>query len=233
VDEISAIRERYKKRANTIPANKYLLTNPHILMGVQEKERKLVKMLNMCGMLPLRDKKILEVGCGTGSNLLDFIRLGALPQNIVGNDLLDNRIAIAKERLPQGVTLICCDASKMDLKSDMFDITLQSTVFTSILDDTMQNRLAQKMWDATKPGGYIIWYDFIHANPYNPDVRAVPVKRMKELFPEGKYKIRRTTLFPFISKAVAKSFYFPYTLINACPFLRMHVLCMIRKPERA
>lgn len=111
MNEIDAIKERYKRRGSKVPADKYLLTNPHILLGVQEKERKLVKFLNKYHLIPLRDKKILEVGCGIGSNLIDFIRLGANPKNITGNDLLESRIAAARERLPNDVRLICSDAS--------------------------------------------------------------------------------------------------------------------------
>lgn len=230
MSEIDEIRERYKKRGKNIPSNKYLMTNHHVLLGVQEKERKIVKMLNDAQLTPLDDKKILEVGCGTGSNLVDFIRLGAMPENIVGNELLETRIVTAKKRLPNDINLICGDACELALPSDSFDIVLQSTVFTSILDDAFQRKLADKMWNLTKPGGYIIWFDFIHANPFNKDVRAVPISRVKQLFPNGKFKIRKVILFPFISKLVTKRFFFPYAIFNIFPFLRMHILCFIKKP---
>jgi hypothetical protein len=32
-------------------------------------------------------------------------------------------------------------------------------------------------------GGF--WYDFTYNNPHNPDVRGVPVKRIRQLFPEA------------------------------------------------
>jgi ubiquinone/menaquinone biosynthesis C-methylase UbiE len=230
MDEVEQIRGRYKRRGISVPENKYSLTNPHILMGVQERERKLVRLLIKNNLLPLKGKNILEVGCGTGSNLLDFIRFGASPENITANDLLESRIATAKSRLPKDVRFICCEASELHLKEEYFDITLQSTVFTSILDDRLQEKLAKKMWVVTKPGGTIIWYDFIHANPYNHDVRAVSIKRVKNLFPDGSHDLRRATLFPFISEKICKKFYFPYTLLNLCPYLRMHILCFITKP---
>lgn len=229
MDEIDAIKERYQRRKKTVPANKYALTNPHILMSVQEKERKLVKMLSKNGLLPLKDRQVLEIGCGTGFNLTEFLRFGASPENIVGNDLLENRLATARASLPDSVKLICCDASELKLQPDSFDIILQSTVFTSILDDHLQVKLANTMWSLLKPGGFIIWYDFTVANPYNPDVRPMPVRKVKELFPHGEFQIRRLTLYPFLSKAVTKKFYFLYSFLNIWPFLRMHALCFIEK----
>lgn len=228
--EVEEIRNRYQRRAERIPAGKYALTNPHVLMGVQEKERKLVRMLIKNDLLPFGDKKILEIGCGTGSNLLDLIRLGAAPENLVGNDLLGDRLEIAQNHLPSGIRFFCCEASTLELPRESFDIVLQSTVFTSILDNALRKRVAQKMWEVTKPGGHILWYDFIHANPYNRDVHAVSEREMKHLFPKGSYQVCRTTLFPFLSARVTRHAYFPYTLLNAFPFLRMHILCLIQKP---
>lgn len=228
--EAEEIRSRYQRRARQIPADKYALINPHVLMGVQEKERRLVRMLIRNRLLPLGDKKILEIGCGTGSNLLDLIRLGAAPENLTDNDLLEHRLKAAQKRLPAGVRLFCCEASTLHLPRESFDIVLQSTVFTSILDDALRKRVAQRMWEVAKPGGFILWYDFIHANPYNRDVRAVSVREMKRLFPEASYQICKTTLFPFLSERITRHVFFPYTLLNAFPFLRMHILCLMQKP---
>jgi hypothetical protein len=41
------------------------------------------------------------------------------------------------------------------------------------------------MWALTKPGGGVLWYDFIYNNPRNLEVRGVPLHRIRQLFPEG------------------------------------------------
>jgi ubiquinone/menaquinone biosynthesis C-methylase UbiE len=230
MDEINKIKERYERRKGKKFQDKYLITNRDVLMLVQERERILVNYLHKNDMTHLENKKILEVGCGTGSNLLDFIRLGASPKNIVGNDLLEERIITASSRLPKDVTLICSDASTLVLPKKHFDIVLQSTVFTSILDNDFQKKLADHMWELTKPGGAIIWYDFMIANPYNKDVKAVSVKKVKELFPYAQINIKKITLFPFIAKAITKHTFFAYSILNKVPFLKMHILCWIKKP---
>jgi len=67
------------------------------------------------------------------------------------------------------------------------------------------------------------------ANPRNPDVRGVPLRRVRELFPDGKVKRCRVTLAPPIARRVVGIHPALYTLFNAMPFLRTHILCWIAK----
>lgn len=229
MNELEKIEFRYKRREKSVLKNKYSLTHTHILLKVQELEREMIRCLKKHKMLPLNDKKILEIGCGTGQNIIEFIRMGATPENITGNDLLENRLKSAENILPKGVTLIHGDASTLELPYESFDIILQSTVFTSILDDRLKIKIANHIWELLKPDGVILWYDFIHANPYNKDVKAVSIKEIKSLFPYSNISIKRLTLFPFIAESLTKHFYLPYHLLNIFPFLKMHVLCVIKK----
>jgi SAM-dependent methyltransferase len=180
-------------------------------------------------VMPVGDKRVLEVGCG-GANLIDLIRLGFRPPHLVGNELREDRLAEARDRLPPAVTLLAGDASTLDLEKESFDIVLQSTVFTSILDDAFQQRLADRMWSWVRPGGGILWYDFIWNNPRNPDVRGVPVRRIRQLFPEGHLHVWPVTLAPPIGRRLCRLCPVLYPAVNALPFLRTHVLCWIRKP---
>jgi SAM-dependent methyltransferase len=120
---------------------------------MQEKERAIIRWLNRFGIEPLENKRVFEIGCGSGSNLLDLIRLGFRPENIVGNELLEERANIARNRLPAATKIILGDAADIDIPDGPFDIVLQSTVFPSILDAHFQRRLADKMWELTKVGG--------------------------------------------------------------------------------
>ncbi len=74
------------------------------------------------------------------------------------------------------------------------DIVLVSTVFSSLLDDAYQQRLADAMWRWLKPGGAVLWYDFTVDNPRNADVRGVPLRRVRALFPQALMRHRRVTL---------------------------------------
>lgn len=230
-EEIERVRERYQRRMVLPEADLYNPLRPSVFMGKQEKERALIKLINETGLMPVREKKVLEVGCGSGSNLLKLIELGFSPENLVANELLETHLQYAQKRLPQAVKMLFGDASEIDLEPETFDIVLQSTVFTSLLDDGFQQKLADKIWQLTKPGGGVIWYDFIHNNPSNKDVRGVQIRRIKELFPRGRIKTWKITLAPPISRRVTRLHPVLYSIFNIFPFLRTHVLCWIEKPN--
>src|SRR5205085_11827131 len=99
-------------------------------MRVQEKERKLIRLLVSCGLTPLRDKRVLDVGCGSGEDLLQLVRLGFDPDKLVGCDLMEERADAARRRLPAGCTVLAGDAATLSFQDESFDIVMQSTVFT-------------------------------------------------------------------------------------------------------
>jgi hypothetical protein len=154
--------------------------------------------------------------------------MGFQPENMVGIELLEDRAAIANKVLPHGIVR-AGEASEADLPPTSQDIVFQSTVFSSLLDDGFQKKLADRMWSWVKPGGGVLWYDFIYNNPKNPDVRGVPLRRVRELFPQGKLTVRRVTLAPPIARRVCRIHPCLYTFFNLFPFLRTHILCWIQK----
>jgi hypothetical protein len=62
-------------------------------------------------------------------------------------------------------------------------------------------------------------------------VRGVPLKRVQALFPEGAVHSRRVTLAPPLSRAVCRIHPALYSVFNAVPLLRTHVLAWIAKPS--
>jgi SAM-dependent methyltransferase len=227
--ECDEVRNRYDRRSRRDWNDIYSPLWPHSYLAMQEKECAMIRWIRSCGIAPTEAKRVLEVGCGSGDNLLEFIRLGFQAENLVGNELLEDRAKAARSRLPSATRIIIGDASEIDRSEGLFDIVLQSTVFTSILDDDFQQKLANKMWVVTKPGGGVLWYDFVYNNPWNPDVRGVPVRRIRELFPQGVISKWRLTLAPPISRRVVRVHPLLYPVLNVLPFLRTHVLCWIQK----
>jgi hypothetical protein len=112
-----------------------------------------------------------------------------------------------------------------------FDVVYQSTVFTSILDPAIQERLADRMWRCIRPGGFVLWYDGKYDNPSNRDVRGVGRARVRDLFPYGTLKARSLTLAPPLARRVVRWHPAGYALLNMVPLFRTHLLCSIRKPE--
>lgn len=229
MSELDRIAERYARRqARGDGGDRYSLLRPEVWQMWQERQRALLRLLAIRPGSPA-DWRATEVGCGAGGNLLDLLRLGLRPEHLTGIELLPDRLAAARAALPERVRLLAGDAAAADVEPASQDLVLQSTVFSSILDDTLQQRVADAMWRWLKPGGAIVWYDFTVNNPRNPDVRGVPLQRVRELFPEcspGRFTTRRLTLAP----PLARAFPAAYGLLNAVPWLRTHRLVLIDKP---
>jgi SAM-dependent methyltransferase len=225
--EAQAVRERYARRAQQDPRDSQL--NPSALLALQERQRAMLALFKRLGWRDLSALTLHEVGCGSGSNLLEFLLMGFVPEHLSGVELLPERHLDARSRLPAAVALQQGDASSLVPPSASVDIVLQSTVFSSLLDDAFQQLLADAMWAAVKPGGGVLWYDFTVDNPRNPDVRGVPLARVRALFPQARVQARRITLAPPISRAVCRVHPALYTLFNTLPLLRTHLLCWIAK----
>jgi hypothetical protein len=161
-----------------------------------------------------------------------FLQLGFEPHNLSGVELLEDAAQTARRRLPPNLPIHCGDASSVPFDECSFDVVFQSMVFSSLLDNRFQQKLADRMWSLVRPGGGVLWYDFVYDNPRNPDVRGVPVSRVRALFPEGDMRISRVTLAPPISRTVTKVAPWLYSLFNTLPFLRTHRLCWIQKAAK-
>ena len=225
-EEPQAVAQRYARRA---VGDRYDPLRPEVLHARQERERALVSLLTRHVRRPMAQLDVREVGCGGGDNLLEWIRLGCDPARLFGKELLPERAAAARLRLPAGVGLHQGDALQLPLPDASFDIVLQHTVFSSILDDTFQARLAARMWRWLRPGGAVVWYDFTVDNPKNADVRGVPLARVKALFPQGRVDARRITLAPPIARRVARLHPQACNFFNTLPLLRTHSLAWIAK----
>jgi hypothetical protein len=229
-DEPSLVRERYARRTSQ---SHYSLLNRSALLMVQERQRAVADVFVQLGWGDLENVRLLEVGCGWGGNLLEFLRLGFKPEHLQGIELLSDRAEAARRVLPQTVRITIGDAAAIEspVSPASQDVVYQSTVFTSLLNDAFQQRLADRMWAWVRPGGGVLWYDFTVDNPRNPDVRGVTVARIRELFPAGRLRVRRLTLAPPIARPATRVHPLLYSMLNTCPWLRTHVLAWIEKPR--
>jgi SAM-dependent methyltransferase len=155
-------------------------------------------------MLPLADKRILDVGCGTGEWLSEFERWGARRDRCAGIDLIPDRVSIARSRIAwteqpdgepaPGADIRCGNASRLPWDDGVFEIVAQSMVFSSVLDPQMRRSIADEMARVLAPHGVILWYDFVVGNPRNPNLCAVRKPELIELFPGFDVRSARITL---------------------------------------
>ncbi|MBL8332849.1 MAG: class I SAM-dependent methyltransferase [Rubrivivax sp.] len=228
MNEPQAVAERYARRAAT---DRYSPLRPDVDRLLAERRRALLAALRQAGIDSVADLRLLEVGCGSGGNLLELLHLGFAPAHLQGIELLPERFAQARERLPAALPLWQGDALLAPVADASQDLVLQATVFSSLLDPAFQQQLADRMWRWLKPGGAVVWYDFTVDNPRNPDVRGVPLARVRGLFPQGQVWARRVTLAPPLARAACRVHPGLHDALNLLPFLRTHVLAWVSKPR--
>lgn len=225
-EEEARIRLAYAHRQ---PSALYSWFNQGQLFRVQQLERAVLAALRRNHLVALRDKRILEVGCGQGYWIREFVKWGASPANLTGIDLLEDRIAVAQQLCPSGVKLHCTNATLLPLKDSHFDLICQFTVFTSVLDSDTKKRMAQEMLRVLKDTGRILWYDYHTDNPKNRDVRGIRKREIFELFPRCDIQLHRVTLAPPVSRRVAPYSWLGCMVCESLKIMNTHYLGIIRK----
>lgn len=75
------LKKAYEKR-KAIPKNRYSLLNPAHLSMLQSRERAMWEVFAELNLHDFKNLKILDIGCGSGSQLLNFLHHGAIPHKI-------------------------------------------------------------------------------------------------------------------------------------------------------
>jgi len=224
--EEDRIRAVYAKRQKS---TRYSMFTPSHLFIIQGVTREIVYLLKQHGLTGLETKKILEIGCGAGFWLREFIQLGARPGNLFGIDLLADPVADARQLSAESVKFQCQSAASLSFPDASFDLILQATVFTSILDSIMKQQIASEMVRVVKPDGLILWYDYHVNNPRNPDVRGIKKQEIQRLFPDCRIDLRRITLAPPLTRLIAPYSWLACYLLEKMPWLCTHYLGVIQK----
>ncbi len=222
------IRDAYARR-EAFAAERECYSRWGNLFILQDRERHVLTLLSRRGLAPLEGKRILEVGCGTGYWIRELVKWGARPEDIAGMDLLEGRIAVARTLCPGGVQLQQGNAEKLPFPDERFDLVIQSTVFTSILDMDLRRSIAGEMLRVLKPGGFILWYDYFIKNPRNPDVKAIRRREIQALFPACRIRLQRITLAPPLARLLAQVSWLLCDLLGKVPLLCTHYLGAIQK----
>lgn len=199
------------------------------LFWFQELERALLRLLRESGIDTLEDKAILEIGCGSGHWIREFLKIGATPENMTGVDLLDWRIEAARRICPSAVRLECGNAERLGFPDRSFDVISQFTVFSSILDANLKRRVASEMLRVLKEDGCILWYDFFVRDPRNKDVRGITKREINELFPGCRVTVRRVSVAIPLVRLIAPHSWILCYLLEKIKLLNTHYLGFISR----
>ena len=111
-----------------------------------------------------QDKIILDFGCGNGIHSFFPIKAGA--KKVIGIDLSEKSLAIAREKarkegIEEKVEFIKMDCEKMDFPNNFFDIILDAGTFSSL---DLKN-VFPELTRVLKPDGKVIGIETFGHNP--------------------------------------------------------------------
>lgn len=193
---------------------------------IQNRYRSTLSLLKTAGWLSLANTRVLDVGCGNGNMLRQFLQWGAKPENLAGIELRPEPVEYALTLNPN-LDIRCGSATDLPWPDDTFDLVCQHTAFSSILDWEMRKDVASAMLRVLKPDGVILWYDF-WLNPTNPQTHGIRPKEIKQLFPNCRYEFQRITLAPPIARKLAPISWGLCLFLEGLKIFNTHYLVAIR-----
>jgi ubiquinone/menaquinone biosynthesis C-methylase UbiE len=226
-DKDRLIAEYANRSRRLVGSDIYSISNPANLFMVQQRQRETLRILTHKGFFPLNGKPIFEIGSGRGLVLLEHLSYGAQPSGLHGVDLLLDRLCEARSFLPHSI-FINADGQSLPFQKSKFDLVLQFTAFSSVLDDQVKTNIASEMLRVMKPDGMILWYDF-WLNPTNKQTKGIRKPEIRRLFPDCSYEFNKITLAPPIARRLVPISWILCMMLEKLKIFNTHYLCVIRK----
>lgn len=228
-DEIDRIRRVYETQYNTDPDNwNYIWhpRNPVSLTYRQALERHLVDLFNQAG-LKLGEMDILDVGCGKGNFLRFCLSLGASSQKLHGIDLIQSRVAAARQQSPASIEFQVGDAQNLPYPDQSVDLVCFFTVFSSILDAETRQNVARQALRVMRPGGLLLWYDMRRSQ--STTTRGLELAEIQALFPGLRLRLLKK-IHPAWGTRIARRSPLAFNLLEWIPLTpRSHYLGLWEK----
>lgn len=226
-ERISRVYQEY--RASAAVQARWDLRNLGNQAILRERQLAIRRLLDKAGLISLTGKHVLEIGCGSGGVLATFRALCGTSANLLGVDLLPDRIVEAAQN-HTAIDFLAANGQELPIADASIDLVLFFTVFSSILDQHMAREVAAEAIRVLKPGGAVLWYDFRYDNPRNPHVRGMSRRSLRSLFLGFGCTLRTVTLLPPLARRLGSATPLLYPALVRLPLLRTHYLALLRKP---
>lgn len=227
--EEKRILEVYEKRDEKVRRKVTLFGYEDLaqLFRAQQRYRATLLLFRSQGLYSLSTFRILDIGCGNGNMLRQFLQWEARPENLAGIELRPEPVNYALSLNPN-LDIRCASATELPWPDKSFDVVCQHTVFSSILDLEMKAKIASEMLRVVSEKGLILWYDF-WLNPTNPLTRGIRPAEIKQLFPDCNYEFHRITLAPPIARRLVPISWGLCLFLESIKILNTHYLVAIRQ----
>src|SRR3984957_19790604 len=118
--EIDRLRRTYEQRSHSKLAQRYSRTNPGHLYALHEREATMASLLCSAGLKSLAGLSILDVGCGAGATLRQYLEYEGPPELLSGIDLLPSFAEKACSR-SMNLQVVCGSGSQLPFPDGSFD----------------------------------------------------------------------------------------------------------------
>ena len=161
-----------------------LLRNPEVLFQTFAIDRANIAALRVAD-IDRQSARVLDVGCGSGASLLQFLRLGFNPANLYGIDMSEERIAEARARL-NGISFKVADARFIPQSDASIDLVFESTMLGTLDDPELLQAIARDMLRVTRPAGFIMLCDWRYSRKGSGVKTAINPAMIAKLFDVGR-----------------------------------------------
>jgi len=135
------------------------------------------KIIDLFG--DVKNKKVLDIGCGTGRLISDLLDRGAI---ITGVDVSKNMLEVARKKFPK-VHFIEGDIRKIPFKDDSFDFVIATFVIVHLQQCELEKAF-DEVYRVLKPSG-----KFILTNINQKKAPKLKVKNIGEIVIKSYYHI--------------------------------------------
>ena len=177
--------------------------------------------------------KIIDIGCGSCSDLINLVSFGFDQKNLYGVDINNSDINFGEINYPN-LNLSNQNATVLNYEDNFFDLTMESTMFVQLSNRNVSKKIAEEMVRITKKKGYILLIDWRYGKLNNSKFVALSKKRVIEIFKVNKstqlISIVPGMLIPPLGRFFSKNFSCLYFLVaKIFPFLVGQVGYILKK----
>jgi ubiquinone/menaquinone biosynthesis C-methylase UbiE len=218
LDEIARTYDRYATSGYGL---RWRASRPGQVRDIAERDRWACEALKSKPV-------VVEIGCGDGNLALALDRAGLRPARYVGLDILEPRLAVARERIPWGeFRREAADAVSEPAAS--VDAVAAMTLLSS-LPQAMRAGVYAEVRRLLRPGGVFVVYDLRYPSPRNRSVARVTLAELREAFPGWSLEARTLTLLPPVTRTPLATPLPIYRALHALPFLHSHLAVRLTAP---
>lgn len=225
-NEIDNLKQVYQQRKNIKISYDFVL--PQNYYFVSSREKVFVSSLLKYFGTDFSKLKVLDLGFGSGNDIFTLIKSGFAVENISGVEVIEERFHHVKRIIPN-LDIKLNNGFNIPFEDEKFDIVIQSTVFSSILNPQSRKELANEMIRVLKPNGKIFFYDMRFNNPWNKNVTKMDKAEINILFPQKNKTFNFITLNPVIARKLASKSIILCEFLEKIPLLCSHYYTIIEK----